>query len=1428
MLDALRQKAQSLQQQMDAAAQAGNKVRMKQLSRELKTVENSINAVTNSGKKTEETLKNINRASPRELNKALSQLKNELNGIERGSKAWDAQIAKIKAVRAEMESLNDSMNPDKSFWDKINGHWEKYQLAITSAVAVITGLVVAGRSAVNAFAEMEQEMANVRKFTGMTESQVGALNEEFKKMDTRTSREELNQLAQEAGRLGKTSQEDVLGFVRAADKINVALDDLGSGATLTLSKLTGIFGDEQRLGTEKALLSVGSVINELSQNCSASAPYIADFASRMGGVGAQAGMTVQQIMAFAAVLDSNNQNLEASATALSQVIVRIYQDPAKYARVAGMDVQKFSALVKEDMNSALIELLETLKQAGKMDVLSPMFRDMGENGSRAISTLSTLANHIADVKSQQEVANEAFRDAISIDNEFEVQNNTVQASLDKAKKSVKELSVELGEKLQPVMSMMISSSTLMLKALSAMVGFFISYRKEIVTLTVAIGSYYAAIGIAKGLQLAWTAAVTLGTKAVGLFKYAVGLCEVVVIAFTHGLKAAGTAFTFLNQAMKTNAIGLVVSVLATLVMIIKNAVKATDKFTEAFAGAKKAAVDFTDGLVEEQRQIDLLFAKLDVAKKGTKEYEMAKQQIISQYGQYLSGLINERGEITNLAEAYRRLGNMARYAAQQRAIDNAVKQADESYSKGLGDFQNELYESLRKEGKDVREASALSQKVVIELTTTNTLSPETKKLIEQVSKVNFWGRRNKNEDRAPAAIVNDMISLMGAHTEAMGAIEDIQSEQRPFMNWNTEWLEKQASELQKLADEKKGGRVLWGDLGQNPTVKNLSANEVTEWLDQIRWELYTRGAGEAPASKTDGTLELGDGVDPQGDGGAKTGDRFSREKEWKAIQEALALIKKSQGLTVDEQGNKNIYSAYDYTAELDRINVEYYERILKRQDLSNRERIENQAKYEEALAKQRQDTNAKSIDEEDLYHREQLTEIQQAWADNLLTAEQYNKKTEEENVRHLGSVKDLYFRHSETTEEREPDPEAHKKYLDAQSAYLTLVNQIAERERKEAADLAKAHDDQVNKMRDFMLPQEKNDRDYQAELALLDEVYKAELSACEDNAARKLEIEEAYQIAKLALQKKYNQAEAADNKNIIAKSAEWLQSDGGKALVGSMQVIGSGMSEIFSQATSMMQADLESLTAQITKRYDTEISLAEGNAYKTRKLEEQKEKEIAKAKNEANRKMFAMQVIQAIAQTATNAINAYGSAAAIPVVGHVLAPIAASMAVAAGMLQVAAIKKQQQASASQGYMSGGFTPDGPADREAGVVHAGEWVASQKLTKNPRIRPMLEALDYAQRTNTIGSISPDDVSRSITTPVVLASRPEKTQAVVTNNYNSGADPTENRRMLAVLDRLNDRLNEPFVTVNTVTGDLGTKKAQEAYERLMKNKSPKFKK
>ena len=110
------------------------------------------------------------------------------------------------------------------------------------------------------------------KTTGLTRDQVLQLNESFKKMDTRTAREQLNQLAYEAGKLGINSTQQVEQFVRAADKINIAL---GEGAMVTIDKLADVYSKSTAQLTaagddlEKKMLSIGSAVNQLGQSSTA-------------------------------------------------------------------------------------------------------------------------------------------------------------------------------------------------------------------------------------------------------------------------------------------------------------------------------------------------------------------------------------------------------------------------------------------------------------------------------------------------------------------------------------------------------------------------------------------------------------------------------------------------------------------------------------------------------------------------------------------------------------------------------------------------------------------------------------------------------------------------------------------------------------------------------------------------------------------------------------------------------------------------------------------------------------------------------------------------------------------------------------------------------------------------------------------------------
>lgn len=467
---------------------------LKEAGKELRKVYREMDNLQKRAMDVDEAMQHLSTAAPKELKRIMEQINRELNSgaIKRGTKEWDEYNDKLKQVKAELKKI---ANEQKEVTD--SGLSFKDMLDIGGNLSMIFGSFIDMkdtvadfvRDNVNSYIELDAEMANVQKFTGMTREGVEELNAEFKNIDTRTSVIELNKLAEEAGRLGKTSQEDVIGFVKAADIINVALDDLGEGATLEISKLTNIFGDEKALGTEKSMLAVGSVINELSQNCTAAAPYLANFTKRLAGVGSQAEMTIPQIMGFAAVLDSQGQAVEMSATAVSQLITKMFQDPTKIAKAVGMDIQEFTNLVKTDTNAALLTLLERLNSMGNMDVLSPIFKEMGTDGARASAVLASLAGNIDMVKQQQEVATQAYNEATSVVKEFTVQNETEEAKLEKKRKKLEEVKVALGEKLLPIMDSFTSTGTMMIKTLNALIDLFKDYGVTIVSTGSAVLLY---------------------------------------------------------------------------------------------------------------------------------------------------------------------------------------------------------------------------------------------------------------------------------------------------------------------------------------------------------------------------------------------------------------------------------------------------------------------------------------------------------------------------------------------------------------------------------------------------------------------------------------------------------------------------------------------------------------------------------------------------------------------------------------------------------------------------------------------------------------------------------------------------------------------------------------------------------------------------
>lgn len=1344
-LDAIKSKLETAKNKLaDLQAAGGDTKSIRRAIADVRKYERQLDMATSKLEGVRRALENMDRQSPHQLNRSLKVLINQLHGLEQGTKEWDAHVEAIRKVKARLRELNDELKVHQSFWERCVSWVNKWQTMIVGAIAGSGTVMDFFRKSVDAYASMDQEMANVRKFTGMTAEQVEDLNEELKKIDTRSSREQLNKLAQEAGRLGLSSQEDVLGFVRAADKINVALDDLGDGATLTLSKLTDIFGDKDRFGVEQSLLKTGSVINDLSQICSASAPYLADFAKRMGGVGVQANLTVSQIMGLGAVLDSLGLEVEASSTAVSQVLVRMMQDPAKYAKAAGLDVKKFSDMLKTDVNGALLLFLETLNQAGGMNVLAPMFADMGENGSRAITTLSSLAKSIDIVRLRQEQAAAAFEEGTSIDKEYEVQNTTVLASIDKAKNRFQELRIELGKKLSPLMAHVLSSTSAIARAIMVVIDFCIAYKTEIIALGAALAVYKGVIAahiLLLDVAAVKTALVTKATTAwhlvtstlsgvIAVGRLAIAGMTNAIQYLTNGLNVNYTMQQRWRKAMAGMSFaswtGLIIGV-ATAVFLLYRRLKALE---EERLVVEKIQADAIKKVGEERVEIDLLVSAAENERLSLEERKKAIEKLNAIIPNYNAQLDETSGK----------------YKANKKALDDYIQSLTRKYE--LEGAKNKLAEI----GKEKADASLALRDA------------------------------QANYDKAKAASDS---GTGWTYTSSWGTVGNTATDATSYFKSTLDYAKSNYEEI--LRKEK---RI----------------------LDAYGVELQKDAASAENSGEADVVPEehIPPRITPTDNDPNKSKERFAGEKAWREHEEASARIAYAKGEATYSQ----------HMARMAEIEAEYYKKVLDRADVVGEEKHQVEASYQESSRKQKEANNKRSVAEEEkdyqdlldrfrTNHQKRLSQEGLSAQDRQREQEYYAEVLELAELQHLQNILDIYEKGSD--EWLEAQRNLQNKEIAAQERHLKKM----ERQQQEYANIKK---------KVFGMSQSEKDDEFKKQFDALTAVYNQELAAVGDNEAEKLRIKEAYMAAELALRKEYNQAGAEDTKSAyetaIGKSAEWLQGDGGKALTGAISTLTSGMSSIFSGLSSMIQAEIEVQTAKIEKRYDREIELAQGNSYKVAKLEKQKQKQIAKMKNEANKKMFAMQVIQAVAQTAQNALGAYGSTVVIPVVGKILAPIAAAAAIAAGMIQVAAIKKQQQAAEAQGYSKGGFTKPGAVDEPAGIVHAGEWVASQKLLASPIARPMIEALDYVQRTNTIGSLRPEDVSRSI--------RANDSLVRIAEDGSSGALVVAAvARNAQAVDALVARLNEPFVTVNTVTGDHGIKQAQDEYSRLMDNVTPKSK-
>lgn len=1319
---------------------------LRKSTRELERSENRVEALTNG-------LRRMDKQTPKELQKTIRQINAELNSgaVKRGSEEWDAYTEALKSAKKELQEIRkqQEVEEDKSIGDQLADFGNKWMGAITTFTGVAELFDNAKQwvsSFVDMYADMQEHMSGVTKYTGLAAQDVEELNEAFKKIDTRTPREKLNDLAADAGRLGITGKQDILDFVDAANQINLALgDDLGEDGVKNIGKLTQLFSEGRAMGLKNGMLATASVINELAQSSSASEPYLLEFTARLASIGSTANMAQSDLTAIAAVLDQGMVGVEKGATAMQNVLAAIYRRPAKMAKAAGLDVQKFTELVKTDANAALLQFIGALKDARSLENIAPMLEEMKLSGSGVTQTLATLANGLDNLKATQQQAALAFLEHTSATKEAEAANSTVQAQLEKAQKAYKDLAVELGGHLEPVVKHMVASTALFAKALLYSIRFALEHKRAIVTLAVAIAAYTTGLVIttawqkralavkllnivADKAQAAWLAIKTAATMA----------WNAVLALLTWNYERATIAQILFNRAMAANPLGLVLSAVATLITLIVAFTRKTEDLTQ-----KRNILNEVqqEGMKKAAEEIGLVQRLHNIVRNSKEAYDTRRkaiehlQRIVPGYHASLTkeGKLTERNtkaisdyirSLQNkaLAEAaYDKLVELQKARIEQqmtvdrkkyniRAVDRELEKPQYASRKeeAAGDSGVIVYEGNRLRSEKLTERT----KHTIALNAAQAELDETTRQINQLN--NFVNGRNEIKNFY-GKLINQKAAETISDTEGEG------TRPTPDAGGKTGKGDKTEDKLKKkeLEDGKK----------HIEQVDKLQREKNDLLKVQFAQGLITTEEYNAAVAKNDeeALKSKRDFYKRNADQRKKWQDELDKytDKEEKRNQDwSLAQIDKENKAALEQLEHDEavgLITTEAYEKERDRITLEHLKR--RAAYLKQWGRVED---FEKADAAVQEEDNRQRLAREKKY-QEKVKQLRN----------EYLKQTALEQFQQ--EMKVLAELHTQKLISEE-------EYLRLQAA-LRLKYQgddgrgglIAEERQKHAEELLTS----ARHSASSTLGTQRDDKDESSHSGTTNAFGVSELA----KSALKLRIHAATYDALKRMREK-------DKEHALEYAAAFKQLDRERVqgITEAAAAAYSTFGAVVSTFSDLQRAEADAQVARTEREYDAKIKAAEGDREQTEKLEAEKQAAVAKIKNDYNQRAANIQVAQALAGGAMAAINAYSSAAAIPIVGHVLAPIAAALAVATTAAQIATIRKQAEAQQS-GYYEGGFTPGRRYRRTAGVVHEGEFVANHKAVNNPAVLPVLRLIDHAQRNNTIASLTAADVSRAIAAPGV---------------------------------------------------------------------------
>lgn len=634
------------------------------------------------------------------IEKECRQLTHQLKTMTLGSEEYNRTMAKIqhlqgilkqhrqeiKGVTAETKKATVSVGSMVDWFNRFGG-------VILSVIGFLTGFTLALRAIRDERNKLEESQAGLKALTGLDDDSISWLTEQAKTLSTTMTKEGLRvrQSAAEildAFMLVGSAKPELLGDKEALKAVteeamrlqaaakDITLNEAVDSLTLSLNQY-GAAADQ-----------AGRFTNVLAAGSQAGSANIASQAKAIRNAGTAAA--------------SANVPIEQTVALIETLAYRGIKD-----EVAGTGLKKFFLVLQtgaDETNPKIVGLDKALENLKNKNMDAGAIKKMfGEEGYNTASVILQNTEMVKDFTAAVTGTNVAYEQAA-------INSDTAQAKLEQARNKMKLAAIDLGEKLNPALTVSTNMLTNILKYLPGLIDWFQKWGGTVMVLTVPLVTYYSTLkfislyhttyNVALRAGIAIQAAYRIATialndalagdyKAIGRLILQMRSHNIItrtVAASTLVFRAALEALTFRFSAATKAArtawavLGLnPFVVIATAVAAAATGLYIYAQRTSIAARRQKELVDMNKeaekSISEEKNKLDALRKVLEDSKEPYEKRKAALEEIQSIVPEYHASLTKEGMLINNNTQALDGYVEKLLLTAKQQMANTKLQEA---------------------------------------------------------------------------------------------------------------------------------------------------------------------------------------------------------------------------------------------------------------------------------------------------------------------------------------------------------------------------------------------------------------------------------------------------------------------------------------------------------------------------------------------------------------------------------------------------------------------------------------------------------------------------------------------------------------------------------------------------------------------------------